>query len=59
MLVLHLVAICSRKMRREHFQDQLVGGLAPDGERDQGAIGIVLIAILVSEHFKRLVIEPR
>ena len=25
-------------MRRQHFQDELIGGLAPHGERDQRAI---------------------
>ena len=46
-------------MRRQHFQDQLVRWLAPHGKRDQRAIGIVLIAIRVSEHRQRLVIEAR
>ena len=36
-------------MRRQHFQDELIGGLAPHGERDQRAIWITLIAIRPSE----------
>ena len=46
-------------MRRQHFQDQLVRWLAPHSKRDQRAVGIVLIAIRVSEYRQRFVIEAR
>jgi len=36
-------------MRRQHFQDELIGGLTPHGERDQRAIWITLVAIRPSE----------
>lgn len=44
-LVRHLVTVCSRKMRRQHSQNQLVARLAPHGKRDQRAVVIARIAI--------------
>jgi hypothetical protein len=54
-LMLQPVAICSRKMRRQHFQHRLVPRLAPHGKPVWRTFGSSLVTIHLSEPRKLIV----